>query len=226
MAQQDRNSAAANDPDAEIYASLRNYEEHFNGVQVEVKKLASTWMLATFAAIAFIVRGDLSLRQSLLDSGSLLVLIGLGSNIGLLSLWILDQRVNQNLLSAAFAVGLVLERTNPTLPPIRSMMWVNSGFRGMGRYHALFYVCPMVLNVAAAVYGLQASPAAYWPWLLICTAVAIGALLAPLSQSITASTEQQSSEQQSSDDEIRRDEIQRTVDDWKKARAAPAPRTD
>ena len=30
MAQQNRHSAAAYDPDAEIYASLRNYEEHFN----------------------------------------------------------------------------------------------------------------------------------------------------------------------------------------------------
>ncbi|HUE79730.1 MAG TPA: hypothetical protein VMN38_08875 [Sphingomicrobium sp.] len=214
MAQQNQDSAAAKDLDAETYSSLRNYEEHFNGVQVEVKKLASAWMLATFAAIAFIVRGDLSTQQSLLDSGSLLVLIGLGSNIGLLSLWILDQRVNQNLLSAAFDVGLTLERTNPNLPPIRSMMWLNSGSRGMGRYHALFYVCPMILNVAASIYGLGASPAAYWPWLLICTAVAIGALLAPLSQSIMASSERQSS-----------DEIRKIVDDWKKARAAGAPRT-
>lgn len=215
MTQQNRHSAAAYDPDAEIYASLRIYEEHFNGVQVEVKKLASAWMLATFAAIAFIVRGDLSLRQSLLDSGSLLVLIGLGSNIGLLSLWILDQRVNQSLLGAAFSVGLTLERTNPNLPPIRSSMWLNSGSRGMGRYHALFYVSPMVLNVAAVTYGLEASPAANWPWLLVCTTVAIGALLAPLTQSITASFERQSS-----------DEIRKVVEDWEKARAARAPRTD
>ena len=213
MAEQGPDSAA--DPDAATYGSLRSYEEHFNGVQVEVKKLASAWMLATFGAIAFIVRGDLATGKSLLDSGSLLVLIGLGSNIGLLSLWILDQRVNQNLLRAAFEVGLTLERTNPNLPPIRSMMWLNSGSRGMGRYHALFYVCPMLLNVAAAIYGLNASPGADMPWLLICTAAAIAALLAPLGQSIAARSERQS-----------RDDARKIVEAWKKARAARAPRPD
>ena len=213
MAEQGPDSAA--DPDATTYSSLRSFEEHFNGVQVEVKKLASAWMLATFAAIAFIVRGDLSASQSLLDSGSLLVLIGLGSNIGLLSLWILDQRVNQNLLRAAFEVGLTLERTNPNLPPIRSMMWLNSGSRGMGRYHALFYVSPMTLNVAASIYGLNASPAAHWTSLLLCTAVAIGALLAPLGQSIFARSEGPSPK-----------DIRKVVDDWKAVRTARAARPD
>ena len=47
MAQQD---PVAKDHDFEIYKSLREFEQHFNQTQVEVKKLASAWMLATFAA--------------------------------------------------------------------------------------------------------------------------------------------------------------------------------
>ena len=115
MARQD---SATEDADFEVYKTLRDFEQHFNQTQVEVKKLASAWMLATFAAVAFIVRGELAGR-SLLDNGSLLVVIGLAGNIGLLSLWILDQQVNQPLIGAAFRVGMLLERSNPRLPPIR-----------------------------------------------------------------------------------------------------------
>lgn len=186
MAQKDSSATDAGDPQAKVYESLRNYEEHFNGLQVETKKLASAWMLAVFAAIAFIVRGDLKSGSSLLDTGVLLVLIGAGANIGLLSLWILDQLVQQRLLNAAFKVGLLLERHNSNLPPIRSLMWLNSGCKGMGRYNALFYASPMAFIAAAAIYGFALADSAQW-WLIAGAAIAGTAFLLPFSQWVTAS---------------------------------------
>jgi hypothetical protein len=177
MAQQDSVAAAARD--LQVYQSLREYEEHFNRTQVETKKLASAWMLATFGAIAFIVRGDLAAKESLLDSGSLLVLIGLGGNIGLLSLWILDQQVNQRLLGAPFRVGMLLERSNPGLPPIRSKMWLNSRSHGMGRLHSFFYACPMAFNLGAQIYGLTQSLPEYFRWLLILSIAGAATFLWP-----------------------------------------------
>lgn len=171
MAQQDSNAAAAKRLENEVYASLREYEEHFNTTQVEIKKLASGWMLIVFTAIGFIIRGDLVAGRSLFDSALLLGLIGLGGNIGLISLWLLDQRVYQQLMNADFEVGLVIEQRNPALPPIRSIMWVNSDGRGMARYHALFYACPMFLGTAAAVYGAAASSSDHW-WLWLVALIA------------------------------------------------------
>ena len=185
MAQPDSDAAVAKDPDAEIYASLREFEQHFNGLQVETKKLASAWMLGVFGAIAFIIRGDLKSGASLLDTGLLLVVIGAGANIGLLSLWILDQKVQQRLLSAAFDVGLLLERHNPNLPPIRSMMWLNSRCKGMGRYNALFYASPMGFIATAAIYGLALRNWGPW-WLGAGALVAVAAFTLPLRQWLVA----------------------------------------
>ncbi|HKX92354.1 MAG TPA: hypothetical protein VJM15_08020 [Sphingomicrobium sp.] len=179
MAQHDSLPVASRDHDFEVYAWLREYEEHFNQTQVEIKKLASAWMLAGLAAIAFIVRGDLKAGSSMFDTAVLLGIIGSGANIGLFSLWILDQLCSQKLLGAAFEVGLHLERRNSNLPPIRSLMWVKSNYRGMGRFHALFYACPMLFNALAAGYATRLSPA---PGHLVAAAIATIPLIVVLGQ--------------------------------------------
>ena len=214
MPQQDSVGSPATDQDFEIYKTLRDYEEHFNRTQVEVKKLASGWMLATFGAMAVIVRGDLSTTNSLLDSGSLLVIIGLAGNIGLLSLWILDQLVNQRLLGAAFRVGVLLERSNPQLPPIRSKMWLNSDSHGVGRHHALFYVCPMAFNFfVATIYGLSRSPAQYF-WYLLIGAIAAGAITIPPARQWVKGPAEPASEEETA-------AIKRTVSDWESRHQGP-----
>ena len=96
----------------EIYRSLSGFEERFNASQAEVKKLASAWMLVTFSAFAFIVRGELSADKMLIDSAPLLAVIAVASNVGLVSLWIVDQLVYQRLITAVFKIGLELERRN------------------------------------------------------------------------------------------------------------------
>ncbi len=212
MAQQKSNSSRATDPEFEVYKSLREYEEHFNRTQVEVKKLASAWMLASLAAIAFIVRGDLSAKNTLLDSGSLLVVIGLGGNIGLLSLWILDQLVNQRLLGSAFRIGLLIERSNSTLPPIRSKMWLSAHSHGVGRHHSFFYACPMAFNACAAGYGLsQISRGHFWG-LAIGVIATVAAFLWPFIQWVIDSFE--------TPPEAECKAIQGTVHDWEKEHGA------
>ena len=55
----------------------------------------------------------------LIDSAPLLAVIAVASNVGLVSLWIVDQLVYQRLISAVFKIGLELERRNAGWPPIR-----------------------------------------------------------------------------------------------------------
>ena len=143
------------DPEAEalaFYQTVSSYEHHFNSIEFEVRKLASAWLIAAFAGIAFVVRGDLA-DNSLLTSWALLLLIAGLAQVGLFSLWILDQVVYHGLLDAVFTNALHIERQFPQVPPTRSMMLRISGGTGMARYLSLFYLLPMLIFAAVAGYA-------------------------------------------------------------------------
>ncbi len=135
------------------YASIATYEHHFNDMEMEVRKFASAWLLASLGAIAYLVRQQLT--GSLLDAKLLIVIVCLMANLGLLILWILDQMVYHRLLNAVFLLGLRMEYTYPELPPIRTLMMLFSKKRGMARYLRFFYLVPMyALAVLAAVVAI------------------------------------------------------------------------
>lgn len=178
MAQSRETSQDARLRDLEFYASLKDYEQHFNGLEFEVRKIASVWILAIFSAIAVIVRGDTEFVSGLLGVSPLLCLIALFGNIGLLTLWFLDQRVYHQLLSAAFTMGLRLERRYSEIPPLRHQMWKNSGMRGMARFQALFYAVPMAVNALAGLFAaaLAISAQTRLGWLMMLVAAIAAAI--------------------------------------------------
>lgn len=141
---------------ADHYKSLATYEHHFNSMETELRKLASVWLLAALAAIAYLVRQDVS--GALLDARLLIGIVGLAGNAGLLALWILDQLVYHRLLNAVFLLGIRMEYVDPALPPIRTSMMLFSRKRGMARFLRLFYLLPMsALGVVALAAGLWQS---------------------------------------------------------------------
>ena len=140
-----------------FYKTIQEYEHHFNNIEFEVRKIASTWMLASFGTIAFLIRGDLVEPKSLIGTIPLIVIVCLLAQIGLFVLWILDQVVYHGLLDAAFTAALHIEHRIEELPPLRSlMMRISAGDRsgvggvGMARYLKYFYLIPMLLFTAAA----------------------------------------------------------------------------
>lgn len=153
--------------------SLRAYEHHFNQLELKVRQMASVWILAIFSAIAFIVRGDLNPQGVLLGPMPLLGLIALFGNLGLLTLWFLDQRVYHRLLAASYQLGLELERKDPEMMPIRNLMWVNMDGRGLGRFAAVFYAVPMAVNALVGLFAAFRELPADTPagWLLAVPAV-------------------------------------------------------
>lgn len=74
-------------------------ERHFNTVQSGYRTLASTWLLAAFAAIGFV----LSTKLTLLVPRELVIAgIGMAASIGIYLLWIIDLLVTPiGLLAAA-----------------------------------------------------------------------------------------------------------------------------
>lgn len=39
------------------YRDIKDYEHHFNNIELEIRKLASVWLLAALGAIAYLIRG-------------------------------------------------------------------------------------------------------------------------------------------------------------------------
>ncbi len=149
-----------------FYRTVQDYERHFNSLEFEVRKLASAWLLASFAAIAFIVRGDIDAGRALLSGHQLLALIALLAQCGLFSLWTLDQIVYHRLLDAVFTTTLHIERAIPELPQLRTTMLRYAGGTGVARYLTFFYLLPMAIFAAIgwiAVLGARLS----MPWLAV-----------------------------------------------------------
>ena len=82
------------------YQRLRKYEQQYDTTQMEIRKLASIWLLAALGAVAYLVREDGS--KAIVNAMILIGIVGLMGNIGLLVLWILDQLVYHSLLNAVF----------------------------------------------------------------------------------------------------------------------------
>jgi hypothetical protein len=141
-----------------VYCSLGEYERHFNTIQAGFRAVASTWLLATFAAIGLILRPDDN-SQLLLSPSSLVVGACFLGSIGLVLLWILDQMVYQRLLGAVFVAGLSMETQSKDLPKVRALMIHRFRGKGASRLIAWFYAVPIgILVLVSVVAALSADP--------------------------------------------------------------------
>jgi len=122
-------------------------ERHFNDLQARYRSMASVWLLATFAAIGFVISKTISIG---IDPELLVAGIAVAGCIGIALLWVLDVLVYHRLLDSCFIEGLTLEEKYTWLPPFRiNMMKTQKGagvlFRVVG-----FYLGPVVLLILVA----------------------------------------------------------------------------
>jgi hypothetical protein len=88
-----------------ITEQITGQENHFNDLQTSYRKLASTWLLASFAACGYILKSsDLPYDEWYFVFG-----ISMAASAGLSILWMMDLTVYQKLLSAYFLQGIILE---------------------------------------------------------------------------------------------------------------------
>lgn len=89
----------------EILKLITAAEHHFNNLCFNIRALASTWLLATFAGIGWILK-DLSENAKgsglVIDKVDLMLALCIGSSVGIFVLWILDIRVYQQMLNVWF----------------------------------------------------------------------------------------------------------------------------
>jgi len=100
-----------------ITEQIGSQERHFNDLQTGYRKLASTWLLASFAACGYVLKSDSGIP---FDKWYFVFGICAVASGGLAILWLMDLSVYQKLLCAFFGEGVILELDYyQWLPPIR-----------------------------------------------------------------------------------------------------------
>jgi hypothetical protein len=103
----------------EVYKHVSEFEHHFNTLQSAYRTLASTWLLAMFVGVGYVLTSSVDWP---IDKFFIVAAVAVFTTVGLIILWLMDLLVYQKLLHAAFVEGKMLELDYPWLPQIRNGM--------------------------------------------------------------------------------------------------------
>jgi len=153
----------------EAYKTMVEECRHFNQLQSTYRTLASTWLLASFAATGFILK-----EQTIPDKELLMGGVSTAAAIGLLLLWLLDLKVYQRLLGAAFQVQRSLETKHPWLPQLAHGMLRATRNVGVTPSVKWFYLVGLLLLIAVSLWAFSQAPSTILKTVGIVGALAIG----------------------------------------------------
>jgi hypothetical protein len=130
----------------QIWQQLAEQEKHFNSLETQYRLLASTWLLACFGGIGFLMQKE---NVLLVENKWLLIAsIAFIGAFGVLLLWILDIRVYHKLLNCVFLQGVKLELQVPWLPGIRTDMMMSYETGDVASKTSLYYQSSVGLLIA------------------------------------------------------------------------------
>jgi hypothetical protein len=157
-----------------IYIKLIDSIKHFDTIQTYYRTLASSILLATFAAIGFLFTSRGGIIASWPGRGT--VLICFLSFLAINVIKILDIKYQEGFLISNFLALLTLERKNPWLPQAHQMMIYKGQHFASSNKKDLFYIgCNMILLILIILTWIHI--VGYQPW-KICFSLIIGGLLA------------------------------------------------
>lgn len=156
-----------------IYKSLMEQCQHFNSLESTYRALASTWLLAAFAAIGFVLK-DIQHGNWVLYIAA----IAGAAAVGIFLLWLMDLMVYHRLLGAAFAEQIALEREHEWLPKVAHGMMSAHGGAGVIPKIVWFYIAPYILLVGIASVATIRGATPTWsiPIQVLCIAVCFASL--------------------------------------------------
>lgn len=157
-----------------LLGQITTSEQHFNSLESEYRKLASTWLLAALGACGYILTQQT--KGTLFDPWLLVSVVCLLASTGIFVLYILDLRVYHQLLDAFFVAGLKLEVENRDwVPPVRVNMMRLQDMKGTTKRVLYFYFtsifCLVVIGTVSVWY-IERVSGTLWPWLISVAAVA------------------------------------------------------
>lgn len=133
------------------------FERHFNQLQANYRTLASTWLLATFAGIGFVIVNAKTIQGMAIDSFLMAAGISFAGAVGIALIWNLDLLVYHRLLDAIFNTARYIEEYHPELPPFRTNMMGVTKSGGVLRHVVWFYIVgvDLLLVVGATALSLE-----------------------------------------------------------------------
>lgn len=140
----------------EMYKSLVAQSEHFNGLESTYRTLASTWLLAAFGGIGFILKDVPDY------AGLLVAAVSAAAAAGIFLLWLMDLMVYHRLLGAVFAVQGALEDRHPWLPQTAHGMMRAHDNAGVVPKIVWFYVVSYLILVGIASVALVRHLGSEW----------------------------------------------------------------
>ena len=132
---------------ADMLVDLAKSEQHFNTLQAQYRRLASTWLLAAFGGMGFtmwkVTGGD-----GIVESRLAIEVLGIAGSMGILVIWLLDQLVYFHLLNTSYRAAHEWEALYPTLPQVRHQRSDAHGL-SVGQLTAVFYLLLTLAPIAA-----------------------------------------------------------------------------
>lgn len=135
----------------EMLKLITSSEHHFNNLTFNIRALASTWLLATFAGVGWILK-DLPEKGTLLsiEKPDFIAALCLCSALGIFVLWVMDLKVYQQLLYVWFN-GRELYEVDDQFPKIREKMKALFSSGRATEYIKFYYMvtcsAPLVLSI-------------------------------------------------------------------------------
>jgi hypothetical protein len=139
-----------------IIEQIGTQERHFNNLQTGYRKLASTWLLASFAACGYVLKSDSDIPYY---KWYFVFGICIAATVGLAILWLLDLSVYQKLLGEFFYQGVLLElEYYKWLPPIRINILRSQktgDVRSKMQYYYFFSIVTLQLLAIIALWNVD-----------------------------------------------------------------------
>jgi hypothetical protein len=124
-------------------------ERAFNTLQATYRTLASTWLLATFAAVGFVWSQRANVALSV-PVEVVVLFIGIAGAVGITLVWLLDLLVYHRLLEVVFWTGLAVELEYEQIPPMRLHMYSLEAVTPLVK---LFYMAMLAAPLTIATFG-------------------------------------------------------------------------
>ena len=141
----------------DMYKNLTEQCQHFNSIESTYRTLASTWLLAAFAGIGFILT-DIEPD----NAQFFIAAVASAAAAGIFLLWLLDLMVYHRLLAAAFAEQMAMEKQYEWLPQVgHGMMAAHKGAGVVPRV-VWFYIASYMLLIGIASVALILGAAPNW----------------------------------------------------------------
>ena len=131
------NKLESEDQVLQLLNHIGDQEKHFNSLETQYRLLASTWLLACFGAMGYLLQ---SKNTFIIDQWLMVALIGLIGSVGIFLLWLMDIQVYHKLLHCVFIEGVILEQKYEWLPKIRTEMLNSQDTGEVATTTGLYYI--------------------------------------------------------------------------------------